>query len=89
MVKLQENLQNANSEIFEVSKSDFEMIEAIKMVFEKHEYNGFFVSLSLFYTDMIVCQATGATPYLVEDQALTISRLLNFLSIMDSINTTE
>ena len=86
MVKVTENLQTANKETFEVSKREHEILEALNFLFDKYEYNELFKDLSLFFTDMLVCQATEVRPCLVEDHAHTVNRLLNFLNAMNEVN---
>ena len=86
MVKVKENLQNANTETFEVSQREFEILDVIHFTFDKHEFNEFFKDLALFYTDMLVCQGTGARPHMIEDYANTVNRLLNFLNRMNEVN---
>ncbi len=86
MVKVTNDLQNANKETFEVSKREFEILDVIRFSFDNYEYNEFFKDLSLFYTDMLVCQGTNANPCLIEDYASTVNRLLNFLNRMNEVN---
>ena len=86
MVKVTENLQNANKETFEVSEREHEILDVIHFSFEKHEYKEIFKDLALFYTDMLVCQSMGVKPAMIEDHAITVNRLLNFLNGMNEVN---
>jgi hypothetical protein len=54
MVKVTENLQNANKETFEVSNAEFEIVQTMYKVFETKDHLLWaFQDLALFYVDVV------------------------------------